>query len=241
MYGLLIATTSIVCLLLIEKIIKKNKVVPVNDFWNLALILIPSAIIGGRIYHILDYWDYYSKFPNEILNFKNGGMGIFGAIIFCAITVYFFAKSKKQNPLIYLDLIVLFAPIVQIGGRIGNFFDKELFGFPTNKPWGIYIPTELRPEQFLNSLKFHPLFAYESILLFILFSFLADMYLNKKILFGTGKILGVYLIGYGLIRTLLEPLRIGNALVVLNFDLIYLFAVTMIVVGLLIVTKNFKK
>jgi len=240
MYGILIAATSIVCLLLIERIIKKNKIVSVNDFWNLSLILIPLAIIGGRIYHVLDYWKYYFKFPLEILNIKNGGLGIFGAIIFSTVLVYVFAKIKKQNPFIYLDLFVLFAPLVQIAGRIGNYLNTELFGLPTDKLWGISIPAEFRPTEFLDSSKFHPLFVYESILLFILFSFLTDMYLNKKILLGKGKILGVYLIGYGLIRATLEPLRIGNALIVGGLNLTYLFAGLMIVVGLVLVTKNFK-
>lgn len=238
MYGFLISVTSIICLLLIEKIIKKGKLVNIKDFWNLTIFLIPSAIIGGRIYHVLDYWGYYSKEPLEILNFRNGGLGIYGALIAAVIVVYTFSKVKKQNSLIYLDLLILFTPLVQIAGRIGNYFNKELFGLPTKAPWGINIPIELRPSEFVDYSKFHPLFFYEIILLAVLFSYLIDMYINKKIEFGKGKILGVYFVGYGVIRTILEPIRIGDSWILLNLNLTYLFSIVMIVIGLTIIFKN---
>lgn len=245
MYGLLISTSAIASLLFLEKIIKKEGKVSTKDFWGLIIFLIPISIIGGRLYHVFDNWDYYSKFPSQIIQIQNGGMGIYGSLILGFILVYLYSKLKKTNSKIYFDLLLLVTPLVQIAGRLGNYFNKELFGLPTNKPWAVFIPKEYRPIEFREYENFHPLFFYEILLLAILFSYLLDMYLYKKIKVGHGIIVGTYLIGYGSIRIMLEPLRIENAWVLEGFNLTYLFSIAMIMIGLILVGKkafiNFKK
>lgn len=238
MYGLLISISAISSLLFLERLVKKENKVSTKDFWNLMVLLIPSSIIGGRLYHVFDNWDYYLKFPDQIIKIQNGGMGIYGSLIFGFILVYLYSKLKKSNSKIYFDLLFLITPLIQIAGRFGNFFNKELFGLPTSRPWAVFIPEELRPAQFVEYEKFHPLFFYEIFLLAILFSYLLDMYVYKKIKVGQGIITGTYLMGYGIIRIILEPLRIDNAWVAGGFNLTYLFSMALVVIGLVLVGKN---
>ena len=94
----------------------------------------------------------------------------------------------------YLDVAAIVLPLAQVIGRLGNFFNKELYGLPTNLPWGLKI----------DGIKYHPVFAYEMILNLILFSIL---YTKKFPKTNGGYYFYSYLLGYGLIRALMQLFR----------------------------------
>ncbi|MBU5677285.1 prolipoprotein diacylglyceryl transferase [Alkaliphilus sp. MSJ-5] len=166
-----------------------------NDvIMDLALIAVPVAIVGARAYYVIFSWDYYSKNPKEIINIRQGGLAIHGAIIAGVLVGYLFCRYKKIG---FWTLADICAPSIILGqaiGRWGNFVNQEAHGGPTNLPWGIEI----------NGVKVHPTFLYESLWNFGVFIFL--LYYSKKKKYD-GHIFILYLILYSIARYFIEGLR----------------------------------
>ncbi len=162
----------------------KERKVDVKVVEQLFWWVVIGGIIGARAYHVIDKWqEVYSLNPQSVLYIWNGGLGIWGAIIgglaglFLGVRV---ARAKIDWKEL-LDIVFFGLPLGQAIGRWGNFVNGEIVG--------------------KNG---EPLFLYESTLDLVLFGILVKLdKLGKR----SGKIAGVYLIGYGLIRLLLEPLR----------------------------------
>src|SRR5690606_14683841 len=132
-------------------------------------------------------WDFYSKNPREILNIRQGGLAIHGAIIAGVLAGYLFCRYKKIG---FCTLADICAPSIILGqaiGRWGNFVNQEAHGGPTNLPWGIEV----------NGVKVHPTFLYESLWNFGVFGFL--LYYSKKKKYD-GQIFILYLILYSIAR-----------------------------------------
>lgn len=150
------------------------------------MAVLPAAVLGGvigaRLYHVIDFWSrYYQLNPVKIFYFWEGGLGIWGAIVGSMFSIYIFCLIKKINFMVILDSLIVGGPLAQAVGRLGNWVNGELYG--------------------KNG---EPLFAYEAGLNLILFVFLW-WWTKKKT--RPGQLTGLYLIGYGLIRILLEGLR----------------------------------
>lgn len=204
-YGIIISIAIFISIKTAERFIEKEDE---GTLWELSLWAVISGIIGARLYHVIDYLDYYLKNPVKMLFLWNGGLGIFGAIFGGAIGSMIYLKVKGKKILPWLDIISVATPLGQALGRWGNFFNHEIFGKPTTLPWGVYISPENRPVIFLRNEKFHPLFIYESILNLILFIFLYSTYQKKHTRLKSGFFTASYLIGYSVIRFSLEFLRI---------------------------------
>lgn len=177
---------------------------------NLAIICVPASIIGARIYHILSELGYYRTHLNEIFALKLNGLGLFGVIFASVTCVYIYSKFHRLNFLKLLDAGSLGLMLGQIIGRFGNYFNKELYGYPTNLPWKIFIPLERRVGGFENFEYFHPTFLYESVWnligLIMIFRFEKKLFQNKK--YKPGLIFASYLIWYGFGRFFLGFLRV---------------------------------
>ena len=208
LYGITISLSIFLCILITQRLVvkyKKNEEI----FWGLSFWTILCGILGARIYHVLDYFDYYRYHQLDIFKIWNGGMGIWGGILGGTLGAITYLKIKGEKIFPWLDIISVVTPLGQSVGRWGNFFNKEIFGLPTTLPWGVYIEPEKRPVEFLNYSKFHPLFIYESILNFILFLFLLILYKKTNEKTPSGTFLCIYLISYSTIRFFLEFLRIN--------------------------------
>lgn len=208
LYGITISLSIFLCILITQKLVvkyKKNEEI----FWGLSFWTIFCGILGARLYHVLDYFDYYRYHQLDIFKIWNGGMGIWGGIFGGTLGAITYLKIKGEKIFPWLDIISVVTPLGQSVGRWGNFFNKEIFGLPTTLPWGVYIEPEKRPVEFLNYSKFHPLFIYESILNFILFLFLLILYKKTNEKTPSGTFLCIYLISYSTIRFFLEFLRIN--------------------------------
>ena len=269
LYGLMIAIGIYLAITISEKaqlkLSRKNSIYQSIQIEKLIVWIALPAILGARAYHVIDFWEYYWLNPQEIIVIWQGGIGIFGAILggLAGIALYTWKKTPRQtNQLHYFlsitDLASVGIPVAQAIGRLGNYFNQELFGRPTDLPWGIFIDPKNRPPQHLDSSHFHPLFAYESLLNIIVFIILWNTIVtvtnssktkNAKDIAITAppiskyKILGstligiptaIYLIGYGLIRFCLEYLRIDPW----NIGFIttgQLFSLGLITLGILII------
>lgn len=208
LYGLIIACAIYVGLSLAKRRATKYKIP--KEIFDDPVLVIPLilALIGARLYHVIDYWEYYQNNLNLIFSISSGGLGIIGALIGVVIGLYIVAKKKKINLLSLLDLA---APSIVLGqaiGRIGNFVNQEGFGGPTNKIWGIYVAPPKRPAEFIDATHFHPTFFYEAILNGVVFFLL--LYSAKKKKRKPGAIFAMYLIFYSLVRFFVEMYRIDT-------------------------------
>lgn len=176
---------------------------------DLAPYLVVFGIIGARCYYCLLNYDFYLRFPTEILAIRHGGISIHGAIIGGFIGLIIFAKRHKLSIPKLCDVTSIGLILAQAIGRWGNFFNSEAFGRPTEMPWKLYIAPQYRPIPYTECEYFHPTFLYESILnlgLFFLLFYLAKTKLIKK----DGGLALLYLILYSIIRIFVESFRIDS-------------------------------
>lgn len=198
-YGILVGLGVLAGIQIVRK---TSKHIGSSVFW----CVLAGGVIGARIYHVLDYWEIYSAHLPQIFNLGSGGLGIFGAIGGGGIGVWIYCRVKGKSVLDLWDSLAIGVPLSQGIGRWGNFFNQEGFGGPTELPWKIYIPPELRPDIYVENSYFHPVFLYESVLNLVLFLFMLKV-INKR---GGMGLSGIYLIGYGTIRFIVEFLRIDT-------------------------------
>ncbi|MEA3377952.1 MAG: prolipoprotein diacylglyceryl transferase [Chloroflexota bacterium] len=191
-----------------------------DHVWNALTITIILGIIGARLYHVFSApeggmvgWDYYRTHPIEILYIWQGGLGIYGAIVGGLLGVALYTCRAGLRPLKWLDYGAPGLALGQTVGRWGNFINQELYGPPTNLPWGLRIDPEHRImpynnlEQYPPDTLFHPTFLYESLWCLLVFGVLAVVADRFKDRLKEGDILLGYLIGYPLGRFFLEYLR----------------------------------
>lgn len=199
-----------------------------DDLLDFLLIAIPSAIVGARAYYVIFSWDFYSKNPGEIINIRNGGLAIHGALIAGVIVGILFCKIRKINVLKLLDIVMPSVALGQAIGRWGNFINQEAHGGPTNLPWGIMVDGQ----------KVHPTFLYESIIDFCIFLFLMWYRKNKKT--TDGQVLGLYLILYSAGRFFVEGLR-TDSLMFLGMRVAQLISLASVLAGVLLLVYINKK
>jgi len=204
LYGVMIAL-GVIATLVVAVIEARRRGEPSEHVLNMALIVIPLGIIGARLYHVIDQWAYYSQQPIEIIGGR--GLGIFGAVIGGAIGVVIYTLWKKLPPRRWFDIVAPGLILAQAIGRWGNFFNQELYGFPTSLPWGIFIAPEHRLPGLESYSRFHPLFFYESTWNFLGFVLLMVLGRKLKAKLLDGDIFLLYLIYYGIGRFFLEGLK----------------------------------
>ena len=183
-----------------------------DDCYNLALFTVPIAIVGARFLYVITNPEKYDSLLDAI-SIWNGGIAIYGAIIFGAITVVVFSKVKKLRVLRLLDAVSPAVMIGQIMGRWGNFFNGEAYGWSENiakLPWRMQLEGAYRTEiidgiKTKVSLDFvHPTFLYESLWNITGFIIINLLYKKKKF---SGQIFLMYITWYGLGRGFIELLR----------------------------------
>lgn len=206
-YGLIIATGVFIGWALAKKRAPKYQI-PEKIFDDpILLIVLILALIGARIYHVLDFWNYYSQNPILIFYISNGGIGIWGALLGGLLGMYFVTRIKKLPTLRVLDLTVPSLVLGQSIGRIGNYINQEGFGPPTSLPWSVYISPDKRPLQYVQYSFFHPTFFYEAILDLAIFVVLIYFARKSK---TSGHVFALYLILYSVSRFFIEFYRIDT-------------------------------
>ena len=186
-----------------------------NVVADVAIWAVPFGIIGGRLYHVISSPNqYFGKNGNPIdaLKIWQGGLGIWGAISVGAVAAYFaYKKQQKKKDLpafgYFLDALAPGILLAQAVGRLGNWFNGELFGRPTDLPWALEIPVSKRPDDYASFATFHPTFLYELIWCTLI---AAGLILWAKKL-APGQVFSAYVALYSAGRLLIEIIRIDEA------------------------------
>lgn len=211
--------------------IKFNFTTELQD--KLVFLLIIGGFIGARIYHVISDYSLYSANPIKIFAILNGGLSIYGAIFGGVLTLWLFVKCHSgfhessrevrnlksgsqtafrgfwddmRNISKYLDWLTPSLLVGQIIGRLGNFFNYELYGLPTSVPFKMFVPFEFRLQGYVQFEYFHPLFLYEILVNLII---LAGLFLlERKVKLKNGQLFLSYIVLYNSVRFGLEFLRI---------------------------------
>lgn len=237
-YGLLMVV-GIISALSLSFYLAKHYSFSTETILDLSFWLIINGLIGARIYDDLLQLPYYINHPWQSLQIWKGGLAIHGAIIAGLATIIIFAKRRKLD---FWKLSSLFLPglaLAQSIGRWGNYFNQEIFGTPTNLPWGIPIDLINRPIQYLNAEYFHPTFLYESLgCLIISFILLClNIYQIKKHRlndFFYAMTLAIYMLSYSVLRFVLEYIRLDETPILFNFRWPQLISLSIIATAILL-------
>lgn len=205
---------------------------------DISLWAIPFGILGGRFFHVLTHPDDYF-FPGAdllaIFRIWEGGLAIYGALILGSVGAYIGARSAGIKFTSYLDAVAPGVLLAQAIGRWGNYFNNELYGTPTDLPWGLEIPrtNPAYPAGLPDGVLFHPTFLYESIwsLTGVALLLAADRRFNLR----WGKMLGLYLVYYSVGRVWIEAIRIDPSEIVFGLRINIWSAIAGIAVGLAII------
>lgn len=231
-YGIILAFSIFIALFITDKVAKEEY--DYSFIYEDSVFLIISGLICARLYYCLINYNTYIETPLRILNLREGGISIHGAIIGGLLAVCFLSKKHKINFFKLCDLYALSLPLAQAIGRWGNYFNSEAYGLPTNTILKLYIEPKYRLEEYMQYDYFHPTFLYESVLNLILFIFLY-FFILKKFKNNYGVITGFYFIFYGLIRLFIEPLRIDCTTYISNIPFPTIISSIMFLIGCLII------
>ena len=183
---------------------------------------VPFGIVGGRIYHVISSPDAYfgaGGDPVKALFIWEGGLGIWGAIALGAVGAWIGCKRERVKFASFVDTVAPALLVAQAIGRLGNWFNQELFGGPTTMPWGLRIdPTSPTfPPGFPAGTLFHPTFLYE--MLWNLAGAALLIYQDRRFRLGHGRVFWLYAVIYTTGRVWIELLRIDPAHHVLGLRL----------------------
>lgn len=211
-YGLCLVA-GMIAALLISFCLARYYGISRDQVFDLSFWLILGGLAGARLYDVLLEFPYYLQHPGYIPAVWRGGLAIHGAVIAGILIIWLFARRQRIN---FLKLSSLMVPGLALGqaiGRWGNYFNQELFGRPTDLPWGIPINIINRPIEYVSAAYFQPTFLYES--LGCLLIFLSLLFLNlwaiKKKRFSDrfyAWSLALYMILYSILRFFLEFIKI---------------------------------
>jgi len=180
-----------------------------ESFETVLLWAIPIGIVGARFYHVMTHLgDYFGPGINPWTAFAiwQGGIAIYGAVGFGALAAWLAARRQK---IAFAALADALAPAIAVGqaiGRFGNWFNQELYGWPTTLPWGLEIDPAHRVPGYEQYATFHPTFAYEAI--WDLSTAGVLLWADRRFQLGRGKVFALYIALYGFGRTFTESMRL---------------------------------
>lgn len=196
-------------------------------------IIIFSGILGARLYFCILNWEYYFLYPLQILDIRQGGLSVHGAVIGGVLSMFLIARRLKVPAFSIIDALSCSTILGQAIGRWGNYFNSEAYGIPVaSQKWGLFIPPDDRIARYSDFSLFHPTFLYESVFDIVGFIILLFIYLKlgKKY---RGITFFAYLILYSMIRFFIEQLRIDSALNIGAYPIAQIVSVVLFVIGLI--------
>jgi prolipoprotein diacylglyceryl transferase len=197
---------------------------------EVALWGFPAGLIGGRLYHLATSWDEVPHTWWGPFAVWKGGLGIWGGIALGVAVGLWRVKRSGANLPEFMDAGAPALLVAQAIGRVGNWFNQELFGTPTNLPWGLEIDPEHRPSKYLDAETFHPVFLYEIAWNLSLAALLVWLGHHRRI--RPPGLFALYVAGYSAFRIFAELIRVDPAHHVLGLRLNLFVAVTLTAVGL---------
>jgi prolipoprotein diacylglyceryl transferase len=211
---------------------------------DFAIVAVPLALVGARAWHVLTHvGDYFG--PDHPLNdigtwvnaiaIWNGGNAIFGSIVGGAVGVWIASRWTGVRFLSFADALAPGMLLAQAIGRIGNWFNTELYGMPTTLPWGLEVPSSnpAFPAGLAPGTLFHPTFLYE--LIWNTAGAVLILLIERRVYLRWGRALGLYLVWYGLGRSVFESIRVDPTTVVLGLRVNVWGAFLAVLIGLAII------
>lgn len=208
-YGLMIAMGVIAAVWLAGRRLEQRGVGTKEDMSAMAMWAVPAGIVGARMYHVITDWKKYQGNWSQALKIWDGGLGIWGGIALGVAAGLWAAHKRGISTASGLMAVAPALPLAQAIGRIGNWWNQELFGRPTTLPWALKVGEEFRPEQYRAFATFHPTFLYEALWNLLLCAFI--LHLDRKRTIGAGKLFALYVAGYTFIRFFIEQMRVDFA------------------------------
>lgn len=250
-YGVIVMVGVIVGSLIVERELRQRGEKG-DRIWDALIWVLPAGILGARLWYVLNATlggnRYYIENPLQIINIPQGGLHIFGGLLFGAAALLYYLRQNKLDPWLFLDSA---GPAVLIGqaiGRIANFINQELYGPPTTLPWGIPITAEHRIPPYadlgqypVESTRFHPTFAYEMLWNFLAAGFLLWLSRRYRDELKPGALFAGWLVLAGLGRVIVELFRpdqpkIGD----LGISYSSLFAALMAIAGAVMLMARYR-
>jgi prolipoprotein diacylglyceryl transferase len=208
-YGLLLAVGVIVAAWIAERrwVARGYDAKTFND---MAVWIVIGGVVGARVYHVISDYQLFTDDWLRAFQIWKGGLSIWGVLAGGAIAVVVMTRIKRVETLVLFDCIAPGLLAAQAIGRWGNYFNQELFGGPTDLPWGLEISPAKRPPGYLNVETFHPTFLYESLwnLLVMVVLLRVARHWRRQ---AAGFVLALYLALYSLGRFFVEGLRVDPA------------------------------
>lgn len=204
---------------------------------DVAVWAVPFGVVGARLYHVLSSPDAYfgpDGDPVRAFYIWQGGLGIWGAIALGAVGAWIGCRRNGIRLSAWVDSVAPGVVVAQAVGRLGNWFNQELFGAPTTLPWGLLIDPAHRPAGYTGYETFHPTFLYEMVWNLAVAGVL--IWADRRFTLGYGRVGWLYVALYTVGRVWIEALRIDDAEHVLGLRLniwtsivVFTVAVTMFV------------
>jgi prolipoprotein diacylglyceryl transferase len=204
---------------------------------DIALLAVPLAIIVARAYHVVTHWDFYfgeGANPLSALYIWEGGIAIYGALIGGAVGAWLGCRWTGIRFWTFADALAPGLLLAQAIGRFGNWFNQELYGLPTDVPWGLEIdyPNAAWPIGLPEGTLFHPTFLYE-----VLWNGLGVIFLlwaGRQFRLQWGRLFALYLVWYSAGRIVWESIRIDPSEIFLGIRTNVWAAIAGVVLGLVI-------
>ncbi len=216
-----------------------------DTVWDAAIVIIPAGIVGGRLYHVITDYDKYfcaDCNPVDALKITNGGLGIWGAVALGAVAVWVMFRIKGIPLGPFADAVAPGLVLAQGIGRLGNWFNQELYGAETTVPWALDIFYRV-DEAGRNApvsghstgeviASVHPTFLYELIWNVLVCLFL--LWAHKAWKLGHGRVFALYVAGYTLGRFFIENMRADDATMVFGVRINVIVSVVVFIVAVII-------
>jgi prolipoprotein diacylglyceryl transferase len=237
-YGLMIALGVIAAVWLTGRRMRTAGIGDSEDISAIAMWAVPAGVIGARLYHVATDWTSFRGDWMRVFKLWEGGLGIWGGIAL-GVVVGLWAARRRGMPIgRTLACAAPALPLAQAIGRIGNWWNQELFGRPTTLPWGLRIDEKHLPAGYAIGTLFHPTFLYEA--LWNLGLCVLLLRLDRDSRMKPGRIFALYVALYTFARFFIERLRIdfANKVGGLRVNEWVSATVFLVAMGYLVVTRN---
>jgi phosphatidylglycerol---prolipoprotein diacylglyceryl transferase len=250
-YGVIVMLGVIVGSLIVERELRRRGENG-ERIWDALVWILPAGIIGARLWYVMNATlggsRYYIENPAQIINIPQGGLHIFGGLLFGAIALLYYLRKNNLDPWLFLDSAGPAMLIGQAIGRLANFINQELYGPPTTLPWGIPISPEHRLPAYADlnqypfeTTRFHPTFAYEMLWNFLAAGFLLWLSRRYKDRLKPGALFAGWLVLAGVGRVIVEFFRPDQPKIAgLGFSYSTLFAALMAIAGFLLLMARYR-
>jgi prolipoprotein diacylglyceryl transferase len=207
-YGLTAALGIVAGILMVEWALKRQGVNP-DRLPPFILLVLLATIVGARLYDIASAPIHYAHHPSDIPRLWDGGLGVYGGILGAVLLSWACARRFGMTGSQLADAAAVAVPLTHGIARWGNYLNQELYGRPSDGWWALEVTRPHRPSNLGEQLTFQPLFLFESLSCLVISGILCVL-LRRWVKRPGGILFPIYITAYGLVRSIIEPLRIEH-------------------------------